>query len=537
MQNPNMVIYQMTSSTYLCSFFNMHYKHFMFLIFILFISGCQSHYNEIERHLSHSKSGEQHLTTKESKAVYVNYDAYSNLWDRARQNLAMNLNHDNAQIQTELAYYQQHQVYFDKIVTRATPYLYFIVTEAEKRKIPMEIALLPFVESAFDVFAYSHGRAAGLWQFIPSTGKYFGLKQNWWYDGRRDVVASTTAAMDYLESLHQQFKDWELALAAYNAGRGTVSLAIRKNQKKQIATDFWSLSLPVETKKYVPKLIAIAKIIQRPSHYNITLKPVANKPYFEIVDTQDQIDMLKAATLAGIDIQDLYRLNPGFNRWATDPDGPHKLIIPIEKADMFRNSLKALPPENRIKWQTYSVKSGDNLATIANQFKASVKLIKAANNLQSDIIRIGAPLLIPVPSANIEIYSLNQEQRRITRQNKAIKGRQKYIHLVKKNDNLWTLSKNYGVSVSSLARWNSMSPKDLLTPGRTLTIWTPHTKTASTGIIRKVNYNVRSGDNLSSIANHFNVLVKQIRDWNIIKGKYLQPGQKITLYVDVTNSH
>lgn len=461
--------------------------------------------------------------------------AITNLWDRIIPGLAMNLDQDNPRIRAELHYYRRHQHYFDRVIHRASPYLYHIVDKANQRNMPMEVALLPFVESAFDPFAYSHGRAAGLWQFIPSTGRHYGLKQNWWYDGRRDIIASTDAALNYLQELHKSFNDWELALAAYNAGRGTVASAIRRNKKSGKPTDFWSLNLPRETAAYVPKLIAISKIIRDSEIYNITLNNVSNEPYFAIVDTYQQIDLARAATLAEVDINELYRLNPAFNRWATDPDGPHRLLIPIDKVDHFRQVLNSLPADRRLQWQHYTIRSGDNLQTISNRFQTSVNLIREVNNLQSNIIVTGKALLIPVPSADNETYALSAEQRKLAKQNRSINGHQKIQYHVKSGDSFWLIAKRHNVKIRSLAKWNSMAPTDTLRAGQHLVIWT-EPDTMSSGIIRKIHYQVRNGDNLSLIAHRFNVKINQIRQWNTLPGKYIKPGQSLTLYVDVTSN-
>ncbi|OQX38807.1 MAG: lytic transglycosylase [Oceanospirillales bacterium LUC14_002_19_P2] len=460
----------------------------------------------------------------------------TNLWDRIIPGLAMNLDQDDPRIRAELHYFRRHQGYFDRVINRASPYLYHIVGEVQERNMPMEMALLPVVESAYDPFAYSHGRAAGLWQFIPSTGRHYGLKQNWWYDGRRDILASTDAALDYLQELHEEFNDWELALAAYNAGRGTVASAIRKNRKKGKPTDFWSLNLPRETTAYVPRLIAISKIIRDSDTHNITVNTVANKPYFDVVETGQQIDLARAATLAKIDIDELYRLNPAFNRWATDPDGPHHLLVPVDKADHFRQVLANLPAERRLQWQRYTIRSGDSLLTISKRYQTSVNLIKEVNNLKSNTIVAGKALLIPVPSEDSEAYALSAEQRKLARQSRSVSGRQKMQYQVKPGDSFWLIAKQYDVNVRALAKWNSMAPTDTLRAGQQLVIWTEPGK-GNSGIIRKVNYQVRNGDNLSLIAGRFNVKVNQIKQWNTLPGKYLQPGQQLTLYVDVTSTN
>ena len=241
--------------------------------------------------------------------------SYDDVWQRLRERFQLDLDQSHPLVTNDINKFQRHPEYFTKVINRAKPYIYFIAEELEKRDMPAEIAMLPIVESAFDPFAYSHGQASGMWQFIPSTGKEKGLKQNWWYDGRRDVVASTHAALDYLIWLKEfQKDDWLLGLASYNSGPGTVQKAIKRNKKRGIKTDFWHLDLPTETEIYVPRLIALAKIFKEPAKYGISLQPVPNKPYFAQVNTKSQIDLAQAAKLAEIEIEQLYLLNPAFNR-------------------------------------------------------------------------------------------------------------------------------------------------------------------------------------------------------------------------------
>jgi membrane-bound lytic murein transglycosylase D len=269
----------------------------------------------------------------------------SDLWEQLRREFQLP-EQDNKRIRVQRNWYMKHPSYMQRVTERARRYGWHIQQQLRQRNMPAEIALLPIVESAYDPFAYSHGRAAGLWQFVPATGKRFGLKQDWWYDGRRDILDSTAAALDYLQHLHKRFKgDWLLALAAYNSGEGTVSKAQRKNRKKGKPVGFWDLSLPGETRDYVPKLIALKQLVATPSVYGVKLETVPNRPFFEVVETGAQIDLAVAADLAGLELDKLYRLNPGFNQWATSPDGPHRLLIPVDQADMFRQAVAELPPE------------------------------------------------------------------------------------------------------------------------------------------------------------------------------------------------
>ncbi|MEM7294731.1 MAG: transglycosylase SLT domain-containing protein [Pseudomonadota bacterium] len=279
-----------------------------------------------------------------------------NLWHHIRENMRWEYA-SNERIEAQLKWFARHPSYINRVVERSKPYLFHIVMELQKNDMPVELALLPVVESAFQPFAYSFGRATGLWQFIPSTGKAFGLKQNWWYDGRRDVVASTDAAIRFFTELHDEFSgDWLHALAAYNAGPAKVRRAIRRNSKKGASTSYWDLRLPRETHNYVPKLLAIVELVKNASLHQIELPPVETEPYFATVNIGAQLDLSRAAEMANTDIEELYLLNPGFNRWATAPDGPHRLLVPIDQRENFVTALRSLPEDQRISWTRHTIK-------------------------------------------------------------------------------------------------------------------------------------------------------------------------------------
>ncbi|MBI5451289.1 MAG: LysM peptidoglycan-binding domain-containing protein [Gammaproteobacteria bacterium] len=472
------------------------------------------------------------------------------LWMRIRRGFRLQHIEVNARTQAEINWFASHNSYLDRTIERAQPYLHYIVEEAEKRGIPAEIALLPIVESAFQPFAYSHGRAAGIWQFIPSTGKLYGLKQNWWYDGRRDITESTRAALDLLQDLERSLDgDWLLALAAYNSGLGTVSRAIRKNQRKKLPTDFWSLKLPRETRSYAPKLLAISAIINNPTSFGIRLKGIADKPVLTAVDTGSQIDLALAADLADIPLQEMYRYNPAFNRWATDPDGPHQLLVPLENAETFRQNLAALPAENRLRWERHQVRNGETLIQIAEQFNTTVELLKKVNQLSKGKLHAGQTLTIPVASRELDSYTLSATQRLKAIQNRPASGK-RIFYTVRNGDTLWSIARQHRVDYAALAKWNGMAPRDPLKSGQTLAIWIKKKSTARDSIdghlltalntspddaMQKIRYKVRRGDSLHRISQKFNVKVSQLRRWNALpKSGGLRAGQVITLFVDVT---
>lgn len=467
----------------------------------------------------------------------------NDVWQRIRGQLTFDVPQNNRVI-TQRNWYVKHPSYLTRVAKRAEPFLYYIVEQLEKNNVPVEIALLPVVESAFDPFAYSHGRASGMWQFIPGTGTRFNMKQNWWYDGRRDVVASTSGAIQYLKYLHKFFDgDWLLALAAYNSGEGRVQRAVRKNKSLGKNTDFWSLDLPKETRAYVPKLLALADIVKRPEQFNLKLYKIDNDEVIVQVDVKSQLDLAKAANLADLSLPELQRLNPGFNRWATDPDGPHRLLLPKHKVLHFEQGLAKLTKDERLAWQRYKIKNGDNLGYISKKFHTSIDLIRQVNGIIGNQIRTGKHLLIPVAAKSLDSYILSKNQRIAKKQAKKQQGF-KITHRVVSGDNLWDIGRRFKVQSSKIAAWNGFAPRDPLRLGQKLVIWQKTNtvvkashQSVEQAIMRNITYNVRPGDSFARIADKFNVRISDIERWNSLsRNKYLQPGQRLKLSVDVTNN-
>ena len=457
---------------------------------------------------------------------------------------------DDATVARELAWYAQNPAYLDRVFARGSRYLYYIAEELERRGMPADLALLPVVESAFDPFAYSHGRASGLWQIIPGTGRRLGLKQNWWFDGRRDVVESTRAALDYLQALHAQLGgDWLLAVAGYNSGEGNVVRALRRARAAGEPTDFWGIRryLPVETRTYVPRLLAVRALVAQPAAHAVVLPEVPNAPYFSIVETGGQIDLALAAELGALDLDRLYELNPGINRWATDPDGPHRLLVPEAHAEGFAAALAALGERDRVQWTRHEIKNGETLSQLAEKYHTTETVLREINGLRSNLIRAGGYLMVPHASAALDAYTQSASAR-AARQVDQTRSGERLSHVVARGESLWSISMAYDVNVRDLAVWNAMAPGDVLSVGREIVVWTnrgsaatPATATTTTSVdraqIRRIDYVVRRGDSLSSIAGRFKVTVDKLLEWNksASKEKYLQPGQRLVLYVDVTD--
>ncbi|RKZ48337.1 MAG: lytic transglycosylase [Gammaproteobacteria bacterium] len=529
----------------------------LFLVPVFFLSACSSTSPRDDASIAHKGPTDINSTTAgpdigkspESSSAAVSDEVEqhaqkeTDVWKRIGSDLRLTRDISEKTTASKLAWFARHQAYIDRVSDRATPYLYYIVEELEKRDMPLELALLPIVESAYNPFAYSPSRASGIWQFIPNTGKHYGLKQNWWYDGRRDIVAATDAALNYLQKLHKDFNgDWMLALAAYNSGEGNVGKAIRRNEKAGKPVDFFSLKLPRETRSYVPSLLAISEIVAHPEKYNITIKPIKNEKYFEQVNINSQIDLAMAAELSGLSIEELYTLNPGFNRWATDPIGPHRLLIPVTKTPAFENRLASLSSADRIKWQRHKIQKGESLGRIATHYRTDVSTLKQINRLKGNTIRTGHSLLIPTAQKPLKHYSLSLDSRRY-KGLKSIGDGQRYVYTIKRGDNLWDIGRHYGISVKQLCAWNDISSKSILRPGKKLEIWVAEEtdKTAkvvhvaanktSSGKPGHISYQVLEGDSLWLISQQFGVSIKQIKKWNnLAKKRHLQPGQLLDIY-------
>jgi len=304
---------------------------------------------------------------------------YKDLWERMRAGFAMQ-EVDSPLVARHEAWYLNRPEYVQRMVERSHRYLYFIVEELEKRNMPTEIALLPMIESAYNPQAYSRARASGIWQFIPSTGRKYGLQQNFWYDGRRDVLAATRAALDYLQFLHDTFGDWELALAAYNWGENGVMRAVAKNRARHKPTNYASLPMPKETRNYLPKLQAVKNIVTNPDLLGFELDPMPNQPYFALVKAPGHIDVIKAAQLADMPLEEFRSLNPGYNRPVIIQAAARQIVLPIDKVDEFHANLES-NGDPLVTWQTYAPKKGETLEKIAAKFGTSPARLSEVNGL------------------------------------------------------------------------------------------------------------------------------------------------------------
>ena len=382
------------------------------------------------------------------------------LWERVRRGFTMP-DLDNELVREKTAYYAGNREYLQRIFDRSRLYLFHVVEEIEKRRLPTELALLPMVESAYNPMAYSRAHASGLWQFIPGTGRRYELQQNWWYDGRRDIVDSTSAALDYLEKLYDMHGDWQLALASYNWGENAVARAIAKNEAAGLPADYSSLAMPAETRHYLPKLQALKNIIRDPKAFGIELGPIPNAPYFTTERVRD-IDVQLAAKLAEMPVEDFVALNPGFSRPVIRASVTPRIVLPADKVDVFRENLekheKAL-----VSWKTYHPKKGESFESIAKHHGLAVAQLREVNGISARTRTPPDLLVVPVDrKASTAVRRLP-----IMYAPPIPVATRRVFHTIKAGETLYSISRRYRVSVEDLKRWN---PSTRIQTGRTLAI-------------------------------------------------------------------
>ncbi|HUW25365.1 MAG TPA: transglycosylase SLT domain-containing protein [Gallionella sp.] len=405
--------------------------------------------------------------------------AESDLWVRIRSGFAM---HDlnSPLVARHEQWYARHPDYVARMTERARRYLYHISVEVERRGMPSEIALLPMIESAFNPGAYSTASASGIWQFIPATGKKFGMEQNWWYDGRRDVISATNGALDYLQKLHNMFGEWDLALAAYNWGEGAVQRAQARNRKQGLPVNYASLKMPKETRNYVPKLLAVKNVIANPAGFGLVLQDIPDQPYFAAVSTAQHIDVKLAAQLADISMEEFEALNPAHNRPVMLQDSSDLILLPVGAVETFLANIESYD-KPLVSWQSYQPKKGERLDRLAPRFGLSVEKLKSVNGLSRRAkVSTGQMLLVPAngedsdvdgefTAFNMHLSPTHNGDLRATR------------HVVRRGDTLGGLARRYGVSIAKLKEWNG--PLKIIRIGQTVTVAQPasHTHTARSG--------------------------------------------------------
>lgn len=453
------------------------------------------------------------------------------IWERLRAGFAIEAPND-PQIDVELRWYVDHPLFLENSLQRSGRYLFHILNEIERRELPSELALLPVVESGFQAHAVSRSNAVGLWQFLSETGKDYGLQQTAWVDQRRDVIESTRAALDYLSTLSQQFNgDWALALAAYNGGPGYVSRMCEANRAAGLGARFLDLPLRNETRCYVPKLLALKRLLDDPDRYGVSLPDIPNAPYFTSVDVQGPIRLDLLAAVDNLTPEDIRALNAGFNGGSTPPGGPHRVLVPVAAADQARQALATLPrmavvsppptadvPQRRVQWRRHTVQPGETLTGLAKRYRVSIAALRQANGLHTGMLRKDQDVLIPIA------YAADARPGPA----RGCDG-ERVVHRVKPGETLWAIARRYQVDV---ARISACNPRlgTTIAAGQTVSVYRPAEATAVADANRRDLYTVRQGDTAWRIAQNFGVSVEQLHRWNGgLKTRPLQPGDRLTV--------
>lgn len=457
------------------------------------------------------------------------------LWDRLRTNFQLPPATNRPQVQAQINWYMHNQNYLDHIIRRAAPYMYLIFQETQSRNLPAELVLLPIMESAYNPFIRSSRGAVGLWQLMSGTASGFGVKQDFWYDGRRDVYASTNAALDYLTYLQSYFGgDWLLAIAAYDAGEGRLQSAVHHNAERGLSTDFWSLSLPVETQAYVPRLLALAAIIQNPGKYNIALPPITDQPYLQQVDLGAPINLTQAADMAGMSLAELKALNPGYSRTSTGPNGPYRLLLPIDRIPMFKERLAAMPALTKTTWGRYKIQRGDTLNSIADRFDSSVAELRNVNHLKGNHVPVGRVIMIPMGREQVtpHIYDLATGQKtpltaeNVVDQAANVAASQAPVTTAVTENTTAVAAATTPTSNNTVAQ-SAVSDETIDEAATTTAEQSTTTRNSET----KLYHVIKHGETLSTIARHYDVTVNDLTRWNKLKsGKVLKPGSRLIIY-------
>lgn len=415
--------------------------------------------------------------------------------------------------------YATHRIHLTQNMTRAAPYLYHVHQALTARAMPGELLLLPFVESDYHPFAYSLAGATGLWQMMPGTAMGYGVPIDWWYDGRRDLVLATDAALRYLGHLHRLFpSDWLLAVAAYDAGEGRVQRALSENRKRGLPLDFNHLPLPQETKHYIARFLALKALVSNPGHYHVTLPFVLNAPHFVSVEVSRQITLAQVAAMADMSLSDLRALNPGYRRLSTGPAGPHDFLLPMAHADRFKERLldwqSGLVDE--ALWIKHEVVSGDTLSALAVRYHSRVALIQRINQLKTARLKPGQRLLI------IQSESQGHVPKRTQRQiaEDGFPGPHMMVYYVKPGDTLSVIAKHYGLTHDKIMFWNQLTKPKALRAGDRLVLWLQQKRSSP-------YYIVHAGDCLGVLAKRYDVGVDWLKKRNHLVRNTIRAGQKL----------
>ena len=440
---------------------------------------------------------------------------YEDIWEYILSN---NPENKEAYINERILFYMNMHLKdadkFGQYLNDSYYFIYYVIDELEKEKLPLELALIPYIESNYDPFSISSSGAVGMWQFMPKTGRLYELNKTWWNEDRHDPYRSTEAAVDYLKYLYERFnQDVYLTLAAYNAGPTLLSRRINQNKRRGLETDFWSLNLPNQTKEYVPKYIALKELIFNSEKYELTLPEIPHKPVVQKIIIPGQVEVITLSEFLDIKPELLYKLNAGYTKWASAPKDQSIFYIPIEKYYLFDSEDNPFRDTNQINWISHIVESGDSLWALASKYDTEVGIIKQINYLNNDLLSIGSTLLIPLSKSKSNTFIPYE------------------MHIVSEGDTLWDIARTYNLEVSDLANMNSINENSYLQLGQQLTIGNKNIHRNIESKKRTILYSIKQGDNLYKISELFDVTIKSIKDINNFEDDTLMPGQIIKIAI------
>ena len=440
---------------------------------------------------------------------------YQDVWDFIKQNnTSQNTNILNDQV---LAYMNMHLKdldKFDEYLNDSYYFLYFVIQELEKNNLPLELAILPYIESNYDPFSISSSGAVGIWQFMPRTGRLYQLDKSWWNEDRHDPFRSTEAAVKYLKYLYQRFdQNIYHTLAAYNAGPSLLDRRINQNKRRGMDTDFWSLNVPVQTKNYVPKYIALRELIFNSDNYGIKLPQIPYESVVKKISIPGQVEVLTLSEYLDIKPELLYKLNAGYTKWASAPEDESVFYIPSEKYILFENEDNPFKNSNQINWISHIVQSGDSLWSLSSKYDTEVRIIKKINYLNNDLLSINDTLLIPLSKSKSNNFIPYE------------------MYIVSEGDTLWSIAKEYNIEIRDLSRMNSIDENSYLQLGQQLSIGNKNIHRNMESKKRTILYSVKQGDNLFKISELFDVSIRSIEEINNFKNTTLMPGQIIKVAI------
>ena len=480
-------------------------------LILIFIVGCQQ-IEIVEKIDDNSIESNQDKNFTKSESVIIEYE---NIWDYI---FDKNLKNNNLVINDQVLFYMNMHLKdvdkFKEYLNDSYYFIFYVISELEKENLPLELALIPYIESNYDPFSISSSGAVGMWQFMPRTGRLYELNKTWWNEDRHNPYRSTEAAVGYLKYLYGRFdKDIYLTLAAYNAGPTLLDRRINQNKRRGLETDFFSLNLPTQTKEYVPKYIALKELVFNSSQYEISLPDIPNLPVVKKITIPGQVEVITLSEFLDIKPELLYKLNAGYTKWASAPEDQSIFYIPVEKYYLFENENNPFKDSNQINWISHVVESGDSLWALASKYDTEVKIIKQINYLNNDILGIGSTLLIPLSKTKTNNFIPYE------------------MHIVSEGDTLWDLARKYNLEVSDLAKMNSINENSFLQLGQQLTIGNKNIHRNIESKKRTILYSIKQGDNLYKISELFDVTIKSIKEINNFEDDALMPGQIIKIAI------